>query len=183
METERIAKSEGRPPRTNGKCRESTSDEALPRKGRSTISEPDTSNALDVYSRVNRRKSRKPEPEQRAEPQPCETCKSVHLDFDAEAKKAGLEVRPDGVVIHRTVQTFINASELRKLVLKGEAPKIEPVLLSVKESAAYLGTSTTAVRRLAWDGKLPVIRGGKTSPHRFRRTDLDRWIAMNVETL
>ena len=42
---------------------------------------------------------------------------------------------------------------------QGSPPSLrEPLLLSVKEAARILGTSTATIRRLIWAGMLPVVR-------------------------
>jgi len=52
----------------------------------------------------------------------------------------------------------------------------EPLLLSVREVAALLGVSTRTVYRLADDDRMPRgLRIGGVL--RWRRAELDRWIA------
>ncbi len=51
-------------------------------------------------------------------------------------------------------------------------------ILTIDEVAAYLKASKRTVYRLAASGKLPAFKLGGT--WRFRRSDLDRWIASRV---
>lgn len=48
-------------------------------------------------------------------------------------------------------------------------------LLTAGEAAAYLGYSEGTVRNKAQRGELPSVKLGRTL--RFRRSELDRWIA------
>ena len=50
-------------------------------------------------------------------------------------------------------------------------------VLSVRETARYIGRTETAVRELAWNGKLPHIRADRRVM--FDIKDLDRWIDEN----
>lgn len=53
----------------------------------------------------------------------------------------------------------------------------EPIrkrLLSVQETAVYLGRSVTAIRELIWAGKLPYVREGRRVHCDIY--DLERWI-------
>ncbi|MGA2629224.1 MAG: helix-turn-helix domain-containing protein [Terriglobia bacterium] len=55
---------------------------------------------------------------------------------------------------------------------------METELLRVSQAARYLTTSEWTMRQLAKTGKIPFVRtGGKTSPTKFLRTDLDSYIA------
>ncbi len=54
---------------------------------------------------------------------------------------------------------------------------IKPRLLSVEETAAYIGRSKNAVRELYWAGTLPVVKVGSRIHLDIR--DLDQWIAQN----
>lgn len=56
--------------------------------------------------------------------------------------------------------------------------KTEAEILTLDEVAAYLKAGKRTVYRLAADGKLPGFKLGGT--WRFRRSDLDRWIAENM---
>jgi len=51
---------------------------------------------------------------------------------------------------------------------------VEPVLLTVKQAAVYLGRSEQAVQHLIFQKDLPVVRVGRRV-HLDRR-DLDAWI-------
>lgn len=48
-------------------------------------------------------------------------------------------------------------------------------VMTVKEVADYLRVNQRTVYRLAVDGKLPAFKVGAT--WRFKRNDIDRWIA------
>ncbi len=50
-------------------------------------------------------------------------------------------------------------------------------LLSVRETAYYIGRTETAVREMTWNGKLPHIRADRRVLFDIR--DLDRWIDIN----
>ena len=47
-------------------------------------------------------------------------------------------------------------------------------LLTVKETANYLGRSVNSVRELQWGGSLPFVQVGKRI--HFDVYDLDRWV-------
>jgi len=51
-------------------------------------------------------------------------------------------------------------------------------ILTIDEVATYLKASKRTVYRLASSGKLPAFKLGGT--WRFRRGDLDRWIASRI---
>lgn len=51
-------------------------------------------------------------------------------------------------------------------------------ILTIDEVAAYLKTSKRTVYRLAANGKLPAFKLGGT--WRFRRRELDQWIASRL---
>lgn len=51
-------------------------------------------------------------------------------------------------------------------------------ILTIEEVAAYLKASKRTVYRLASSGKLPAFKLGGT--WRFRRRDLDQWIASRI---
>ncbi|MFM5070296.1 helix-turn-helix domain-containing protein [Aeromonas veronii] len=53
-------------------------------------------------------------------------------------------------------------------------------ILTIDEVAAYLKASRRTVYRLAASGKLPAFKLGGT--WRFRRGDLDQWIANRIGT-
>jgi excisionase family DNA binding protein len=54
----------------------------------------------------------------------------------------------------------------------------EGEILTLDEVAAYLKAGKRTVYRLAAEGKLPAFKLGGT--WRFRRSDLDAWIAANL---
>lgn len=57
------------------------------------------------------------------------------------------------------------------------AAPIQPVLLSVKDAAVYLGRSEQSIQHLIFARELPVVRVGRRV-HLDRR-DLDLWIEKN----
>lgn len=71
------------------------------------------------------------------------------------------------------------AAKLKSALLNGgqAAPRIQPVLLNVKEAALYLGRSQQSVQHLIFQRDLPVVRVGRRV-HLDRR-DLDEWIEKN----
>lgn len=61
--------------------------------------------------------------------------------------------------------------------LEHMAPAVQPVLLSVKDAAIYLGRSEQSIQHLIFSHELPVVRVGRRV-HLDRR-DLDLWIEKN----
>lgn len=55
----------------------------------------------------------------------------------------------------------------------------EGEILTLEEVAAYLKAGKRTVYRLAQDGKIPAFKLGGS--WRFRRAELDRWIAASIE--
>lgn len=55
----------------------------------------------------------------------------------------------------------------------------EGEILTLDEVAAYLKAGKRTVYRLAQQGDIPAFKLGGT--WRFRRTELDRWIAASIE--
>lgn len=55
----------------------------------------------------------------------------------------------------------------------------EGEILTLDEVAAYLKAGKRTVYRLAQQGNIPAFKLGGT--WRFRRTELDRWIAASIE--
>ena len=53
-------------------------------------------------------------------------------------------------------------------------------ILTIDEVAAYLKAGRRTVYRLAANGQIPAFKLGGT--WRFRRTELDRWIASQIDT-
>ena len=65
------------------------------------------------------------------------------------------------------------------IISKGETmADPEGEILTLDEVAAYLKAGKRTVYRLAAEGKLPAFKLGGT--WRFRRSDLDEWIAANL---
>jgi excisionase family DNA binding protein len=69
------------------------------------------------------------------------------------------------------------SEQILKHLPTGQASSIQPMLLSVAESAVYLGRSPQAIQHLIFDKSLPVVRVGRRV-HLDRR-DLDKWIEQN----
>lgn len=57
---------------------------------------------------------------------------------------------------------------------------IEGEILTLDEVAMYLKAGKRTVYRLATNGEIPAFKLGGT--WRFRRTELDRWIAARIDT-
>ncbi len=57
--------------------------------------------------------------------------------------------------------------------MAGREP-IQPRLLSVMETATYLGRSVVAIRELIWKGDLPIVRRDRRI--HLDKNDLDAWI-------
>ena len=55
----------------------------------------------------------------------------------------------------------------------------ETLLVSIPQAAARLGTTTSAIRGLIWDGQVRFVRLGKR--HLIPLTELDAWIARNLQ--
>lgn len=56
---------------------------------------------------------------------------------------------------------------------------VEGEILTLDEVAAYLKAGKRTVYRLAQQGDIPAFKLGGT--WRFRRTELDRWIAASIK--
>ncbi len=56
---------------------------------------------------------------------------------------------------------------------------VEDEILTLDEVAAYLKAGKRTVYRLAQQGDIPAFKLGGT--WRFRRTELDRWIAASIK--
>jgi len=65
----------------------------------------------------------------------------------------------------------------RKYMFKKPTSRTRKRLLTVRETATYIGRTETAVRELAWQGKLPYIRSDRRVMFDIR--DLERWIDEN----
>jgi len=72
-----------------------------------------------------------------------------------------------------------NRWQFKLIIGKGETmAEPEGEILTLDEVAAYLKAGKRTVYRLAAEGKLPGFKLGGT--WRFRRSDLDKWIAANL---
>jgi excisionase family DNA binding protein len=49
-------------------------------------------------------------------------------------------------------------------------------LLRLKDAAHYLSLSPWKLRRLIWEGRLPVVQDGEGSPFLFDQRDLDLYV-------
>lgn len=56
--------------------------------------------------------------------------------------------------------------------------EVESEILTLEEVAAYLKAGKRTVYRLAHKGEIPAFKLGGT--WRFRRSELDRWIAAQI---
>jgi len=87
------------------------------------------------------------------------------------SRSINLAYRQDGRIGSSWQVTFI--------IGKGETmAEAEGEILTLEEVAAYLKAGKRTVYRLAAEGKLPAFKLGGT--WRFRRSDLDEWIAANL---
>lgn len=67
----------------------------------------------------------------------------------------------------------------RKTKLDGfQMSEVESEILTLEEVAAYLKAGKRTVYRLAQKGEIPAFKLGGT--WRFRRSELDRWIAESI---
>ena len=66
---------------------------------------------------------------------------------------------------------------LKAEITRSAGPEVQPALLTVKQSAIYLGRSEQSVQHLIFQRELPVVRVGRRV-HLDRR-DLDEWIEKN----
>jgi excisionase family DNA binding protein len=76
------------------------------------------------------------------------------------------------VLVHAVAEEV--AAMLRAELARASTPSIQPVLLTVKQAAVYLGRSEQSVQHLIFQRDLPVVRVGRRV-HLDRR-DLDAWI-------
>lgn len=60
-------------------------------------------------------------------------------------------------------------------------PNKEPLLVDVRDAAAYLGTTPGVVRGWVAAG-LPFIRAGRGGKKMFTRRDLERWVERQKES-
>ncbi|HTU44902.1 MAG TPA: helix-turn-helix domain-containing protein [Bryobacteraceae bacterium] len=83
---------------------------------------------------------------------------------------------PDFSILIKSMAIEI-ASLLKTELARIASPQIQPVLLTVKQAALYIGRSEQAVQHLIFEKELPVVRKGRRV-HLDRR-DLDAWIEKN----
>lgn len=69
------------------------------------------------------------------------------------------------------------AGLIRSDLARLSEPTIQPALLTVKQTAVYLGRSEQSIQHLIFQRELPVVRVGRRV-HLDRR-DLDVWIERN----
>ncbi|WP_179637420.1 helix-turn-helix domain-containing protein [Tunturibacter empetritectus] len=64
-------------------------------------------------------------------------------------------------------------------------PEINPRqrLLRLKDAAHYLSLSPWKLRRLIWEGRLPVVQDGEGSPFLFDCHDLDSYVEKHKRSL
>ena len=70
------------------------------------------------------------------------------------------------------------SGNLRGYINGGFVTVVVEEILTLEEVAMYLKAGKRTVYRLAAEGKLPAFKLGGT--WRFRRSDLDEWIAANL---
>jgi excisionase family DNA binding protein len=85
-------------------------------------------------------------------------------------------VDPTLEILAKAVATEV-ASILRGEFAKPSHHEIQPVLLSVKDAAIYLGRSEQSIQHLIFQKELPVVRVGRRV--HLDRHDLDLWIEKN----
>jgi excisionase family DNA binding protein len=68
--------------------------------------------------------------------------------------------------------TYPNQSEINAL---GRHRPIRR-LHRLKDAAVYLSLSPWKLRRLVWEGRLPVVQDGEGSPFLFDQHDLDSYV-------
>jgi len=68
--------------------------------------------------------------------------------------------------------TYQNQSEIKK----GSAAAPKRRLLRLKDASVYLSLSPWKLRRLIWQGRLPVVQDGEGSPFLFDCCDLDTYV-------
>lgn len=79
------------------------------------------------------------------------------------------------VLVHAVAEEV--AAKLKAELAQVLTPSIQPVLLTAKQAAVYLGRSEQSVQHLIFQRELPVVRVGRRV-HLDRR-DLDAWIEKN----
>lgn len=73
-------------------------------------------------------------------------------------------------------------ADLRRALaeLRADAESPDHAAYSTRDAAAYIGVSERTIHRMRADGRLPAVRVGRQI--RFRREDLDRYLAAHLET-
>jgi len=76
-------------------------------------------------------------------------------------------------IVHRVI------AHLHPVVVRASSAlaKVQPVLLTVKDAALYLGRSEQSMQHLIFRRELPVVRVGRRV--HLHKEDLDRWIERN----
>ena len=92
-----------------------------------------------------------------------------------------IQPRPNSQVA-RTIEMFATkvAERVEERILdrlEHLVPPMQPMLLTVKDAAIYLGRTEQAIQHLIFSHELPVVRAGRRV-HLDRR-DLDAWIEKN----
>ena len=81
-----------------------------------------------------------------------------------------------GPVATSTVEPFSSTIFLNFLIFEsGRRIGVESEVMTVRELADYLKLAEKTAYRLAADGKIPGFKVGAS--WRFRRSEIDRWIA------
>jgi excisionase family DNA binding protein len=102
-------------------------------------------------------------------------------DYELQREELPLRIDPKARfalmldTIARQIADRVEADVLDRLAHM--PPQIQPMLLSVKDAAVYLGRSEQSIQHLIFSKELPVVRVGRRV-HLDRR-DLDAWIEKN----
>jgi excisionase family DNA binding protein len=85
--------------------------------------------------------------------------------------------QPLGEGCDQTV-TYLNQSEINGIGRHRPSRR----LLRLKDAAVYLSLSPWKLRRLVWEGRLPVVQDGEGSPFLFDCCDLDTYVENHKRT-
>ena len=84
------------------------------------------------------------------------------------------DTNPNQLTFDRLLELLADKLAVR---LSKEPNNLHPRLLTVEQTATYLGRTNDAVQHLAASGKIPVVRADRRLF--FDRQDLDQWIKDN----
>jgi excisionase family DNA binding protein len=80
-------------------------------------------------------------------------------------------------IVARAIAEHVMAILKAEMAKVQERPAVQPLLLSVRDAAVYIGRSEQAVQHIIFNREIPVVRFGRRV-HLDRR-DLDVWIEKN----